>query len=127
MVVCSVRISKSDCRTRARIRGTLPFAAFALHQGPIHEDDAYGRKLPEVLEAMSEPIPDKAQVSIDFPHKFYMGSFGRESRFDVTADEEGVHIHLDRPGDERRHVGFHVHYSHAGRHPARHGGCRIRS
>ena len=63
------------------------------------------------LKAMSVPIPDKAQVSIDFPHKFYMGSFGRESRFDVTADGEGVHIHLDRPGDERRHVGFHLHHS----------------
>jgi hypothetical protein len=60
---------------------------------------------------MSDPIPDKAQVSIDFPHKFYMGSFGRESRFDVTADQQGVHIHLDRPGDERRHVGFHLRHS----------------
>lgn len=59
---------------------------------------------------MSDPIPDKAQVSIDFPHKFYMGSFGRESRFDVTADKEGVHVHIDRPGEERRHVGFHLHY-----------------
>ncbi|MGI9475133.1 MAG: hypothetical protein ACR2PI_00365 [Hyphomicrobiaceae bacterium] len=57
---------------------------------------------------MSDPIIDKAQVSIDFPHKFYMGSFGRESRYDVTADKEGVHIHLDRPGEERRHVGFHL-------------------
>lgn len=60
--------------------------------------------------SMSDPIPDKAEVSIDFPHKFYMGSFGRESRFDVTADTEGVHVHIDRPGEERRHVGFHLHY-----------------
>ena len=60
---------------------------------------------------MSDPIPDKAQVSIDFPHKFYMGSFGRESRYDVTADLDGVHIHLDRPGAERRHVGFHLHHA----------------
>lgn len=59
---------------------------------------------------MSDPIPDKAQVSIDFPDKFYMGSFGRESRFDVTADHDGVHVHLDRQGQERRHVGFHLHY-----------------
>jgi hypothetical protein len=34
---------------------------------------------------MSDPIPDKAQVSIDLPHKFYMGSFGRESRSAVTV------------------------------------------
>jgi hypothetical protein len=59
---------------------------------------------------MSDPLPDKAEVSIDFPHKFYMGSFGHESRFDVTADKDGVHVHLDRAGEERRHVGFHLHY-----------------
>jgi hypothetical protein len=59
---------------------------------------------------MSTPITDKAEVSIDFPDKFYVGSFGRGSRFDVTADAEGVHIHLDRTGEEKRHVGFHVHY-----------------
>ncbi|MDX2157043.1 MAG: hypothetical protein SFW09_11100 [Hyphomicrobiaceae bacterium] len=59
---------------------------------------------------MSTPITDKAEVSIDFPDKFYLGSFGRGSRLEVTADKDGAHIHLDRPGDERRHVGFHVHY-----------------
>lgn len=59
---------------------------------------------------MSSPITDKAEVSIDFPEKFYMGSFGRESRFEVSADKEGVHLHLDRAGEERRHVGFHIHY-----------------
>ncbi len=59
---------------------------------------------------MSKPITDKAEVSIDFPEKFYMGSFGRESRFEVTADRDGVHLHLDRQGAERRHVGFHLHY-----------------
>ena len=59
---------------------------------------------------MSNPISDRAEVSIDFPHKFYMGTFSRESRFEVTADREGMHLHLNRPGEERRHVGFHVHY-----------------
>lgn len=59
---------------------------------------------------MSTPITDKAEVSIDFPDKFYIGSFGRGSRYDVTADAEGVHIHLDRIGGEKRHVGFHLHY-----------------
>ncbi len=57
---------------------------------------------------MSKPIIDKAEVSIDFPDKFYHGSFGRSSRFDVEVDEQGVHIVLDRPGEERRHVAFHV-------------------
>ncbi len=54
---------------------------------------------------MSDPIPDKAKVSIDFPDKFHMGSFGRESRLDVCADLDGVHIHLHRPCDEPVSVG----------------------
>jgi len=49
-------------------------------------------------------------VSIDFPDKFYMGSFGRGSRFDLTADKEGVHLHLERSEGEKRRVGFHIHY-----------------
>ena len=36
---------------------------------------------------MKHPITDKAQVSIDFPDKFYVGSFGRNSSLDVTADD----------------------------------------
>ncbi|MEZ5775085.1 MAG: hypothetical protein R3D33_10410 [Hyphomicrobiaceae bacterium] len=59
---------------------------------------------------MSQPITDMAEVSIDFPEKFYMGSFGRGSRFDVTADAEGLHLHLDRQDGQKRHVGFHIHY-----------------
>jgi hypothetical protein len=59
---------------------------------------------------MSTPITDKAEISIDFPDKFYMGSFGRGSRFDLTADKEGVHLHLERCEGEKRRVGFHIHY-----------------
>jgi hypothetical protein len=59
---------------------------------------------------MSTPITDKAEVSIDFPDKFYMGSFGRGSRFDLTADREGIHLHLERTEGEKRRVGFHIHY-----------------
>jgi len=59
---------------------------------------------------MSTPITDKAEVSIDFPDKFYMGSFGRGSRFDLTAAKEGVHLHLERSEGEKRRVGFHIHY-----------------
>jgi hypothetical protein len=59
---------------------------------------------------MSTPITDKAEVSIDFPDKFFMGSFGQGSRYDVTADKEGIHLHLDRAQGEKRHVGFHIHY-----------------
>ncbi len=58
----------------------------------------------------SKPITDKAEVSIDFPEKFYHGSFGHAARYDVTADADGVHIYLRNDGGEKRHVGFHVHY-----------------
>ena len=59
---------------------------------------------------MSKPIIDKAEVNIDFPDKFYHGSFGKVSRYEVSADDEGLHIAIDRPGPDRRHVGFHVQY-----------------
>ena len=59
---------------------------------------------------MAKPIIDKAEVSIDFPDKFYHGSFGRSSRYDVKVDDQGVHIALDRPGEEQRHVAFHLHH-----------------
>ena len=59
---------------------------------------------------MKHPITDKAQVSIDFPEKFYVGSFGRDSTLDVSADDQGVHINLERQVGKKRRVGFHVHY-----------------
>ena len=57
---------------------------------------------------MSKPIVDKAEVSIDFPDKYYQGSFGRQSRYDVQVDERGVHISLARNGEEKRRVAFHL-------------------
>ena len=57
---------------------------------------------------MSKPIIDKATVSIDFPDKFFHGSFSRSSRYDVSVDSEGAHISLDRAEGEKRHVAFHL-------------------
>lgn len=59
---------------------------------------------------MSKPIIDKAEISIDFPDKFYHGLFGRQSRYGVRVDDEGIHIALDRSGEDRRHVSFHLHH-----------------
>jgi len=59
---------------------------------------------------MKRPVIDKAEVAVDFPDKFYHGSFDRDSTFDVHADTHGVHIDLDRQAGERRHVGFHLHF-----------------
>ncbi len=58
---------------------------------------------------MSKPIIDNATVSIDFPDKFYHGSFSQSSSFDVSLDDEGINIVLDRREGERRHVAFHLH------------------
>ena len=57
-----------------------------------------------------KPVTDKAEVSIDFPDKTYMGSFGRESGFDVRAEPDAILLKLVRPGEERREVSIHLHY-----------------
>ena len=57
---------------------------------------------------MSKPIIDKAEVSIDFPDKFYHGTFSRASRYDVLLDDQGIHITLDREEGEKRHIAFHL-------------------
>lgn len=59
---------------------------------------------------MSRPIVDQAEVAIEFPDKFYHGSFGRSSRFDVKSENDGIAISLERTGDEKRRVEFHIHF-----------------
>jgi hypothetical protein len=56
------------------------------------------------------PIADKAEFSVDFPDKAYMGSFGRNSQFDAYADTDSVAIRLVRPGEDRREAAVHLHY-----------------
>jgi hypothetical protein len=56
------------------------------------------------------PISEKAEVSVDFPDKAYIGSFGRNSQFDARADADSVAIRLVRPGEDRREAGMHLHY-----------------
>jgi hypothetical protein len=56
------------------------------------------------------PIADKAEVSVDFPDKAYIGSFGRHSQFDAYADADSVAIRLVRPGEDRRETVMHLHY-----------------
>lgn len=57
-----------------------------------------------------KPITDRAEVAIDFPDKAYMGSFGRASSFEATADEAGVTIRLTRTGEDKRRAEIHLHY-----------------
>jgi hypothetical protein len=56
------------------------------------------------------PIIDKAEVSVDFPDKAYIGSFGRHSQFDAYADADSVAVRLVRPGEDRREAVMHLHY-----------------
>ena len=55
-------------------------------------------------------ISDRAEVSVDFPDKTYMGSFGRESSFDVKVEADEVLLRLVRTGEERREIAVHLHY-----------------
>ena len=55
-------------------------------------------------------ITDRAEVSIDFPGKAYMGSFGRESSFDVKVEADEVMLRIVRQGDERREIAVYLHY-----------------
>ena len=57
-----------------------------------------------------KPIQDKAEVSIDFPEKFYMGAFARESKFEAASENDGLLIKLYRPGDHKRTVEMHLHH-----------------
>lgn len=57
-----------------------------------------------------KPVTDRAEVSIDFPDKAYMGSFGRDAEFDVRPEDDGVVLKLLQRGDQRREVSVHIHY-----------------
>ena len=62
---------------------------------------------------MTKPIPDKAEVVLEYPDKFYSGTFERSSRFDAHVDATGILLVLDRPGDAeaRKSVHMHIHYA----------------
>jgi hypothetical protein len=57
-----------------------------------------------------KPVPDKAEVALDFPDKAYVGSFGRGARYESKADEAGVTLKLERRDDQKRTVELHLHY-----------------
>jgi hypothetical protein len=62
---------------------------------------------------MTKPIPDKAEVVLEYPDKFYSGTFERSSRFDAHVDGSGISLLLDRPGDAeaRKSVHMHIHFA----------------
>jgi hypothetical protein len=58
---------------------------------------------------MSNPIPDKAAVTLEFPDKFYQATFERPSRFDANLDVTGVSLLLDLPGEAAMRKSLHMH------------------
>jgi hypothetical protein len=61
---------------------------------------------------MTRPIPDKAEVALEYPDKLYIGTFERSSRFDAHLDDAGISLSLHRTGtaEQRRSIRMHFHY-----------------
>lgn len=62
---------------------------------------------------MTQPIPDKAEVAVEYPDKLYIGTFERTARFDAHLDKAGISLSLHRTGaaDMRKTVRMHFHYA----------------
>src|SRR5262245_38914911 len=62
---------------------------------------------------MTKPVPDKAEVVLEYPDKFYIGTFERTARFDAHLDQTGISLHLHRDGDaaNKKSVCMHLHYA----------------
>lgn len=62
---------------------------------------------------MAKPIPDKAEVALEYPDKLYMGTFERTAQFDAHLEESGVSLTLYRPGGANDRKSVHLHLHHA--------------
>jgi hypothetical protein len=58
---------------------------------------------------MTRPIPDKAEVALEYPDKFYVGTFEGSSRFEAHLDPTGFTLVLERPGAEDVRKSIHMH------------------
>jgi len=56
-----------------------------------------------------QPIADRAEISLDFPDKTYIGAFGRDSRFGLSADGDGLLLKLAHGGEQKRLFELHIH------------------
>jgi hypothetical protein len=62
---------------------------------------------------MTKPVPDKAEVALEYPDKLYIGTFEGSSRFEAHLDKAGISLKLERLGnaDVRKSVHMHFHYA----------------
>ncbi|MGJ4993471.1 hypothetical protein [Bradyrhizobium sp. HKCCYLR20261] len=58
---------------------------------------------------MSKPVPDKAEVALEYPDKFYVGTFEHSSRFEARLEPSGLALTLERPGPEDVRKSIHIH------------------
>jgi len=60
---------------------------------------------------MAKPIPDKAEVAVEYPNDLDIGTFGRTAGFDAHFDETGISLSLRHAGAEemRKSVRMHFH------------------
>ena len=63
-----------------------------------------------MAKSSTHPIYDKGQVAIDFPEKYYLGSFSRDAKFEARAENDGLLIKLIREGSEKRVAEIHLHH-----------------
>jgi hypothetical protein len=62
---------------------------------------------------MTKPIPDKAEVAVEYPDKLYIGTFERTARFEAHLDETGISLNLYRPGADETRKSVHMHFHYA--------------
>jgi len=58
---------------------------------------------------MAKPISDKAEIALEYPDKFYVGTFERSSRFEAHLDSTGIALILEHPGAEEVRKSIHMH------------------
>jgi hypothetical protein len=60
-----------------------------------------------------KPIPDKAEVALEYPDKFYIGTFERSARFDAHLDQTGSRSPCIAPAIPGRADRVHMHFHYA--------------
>jgi hypothetical protein len=61
---------------------------------------------------MTKPLPDKAEVALEYPDKLYIGTFDRSSRFEAHLDTTGLALTLERAGDVETRKSVHLHLNY---------------
>src|ERR1022692_4419999 len=57
---------------------------------------------------MTKPIPDKAEIALEYPDKLYVGTFERSSRFEAHLDPTGIALVLEKPGADDVRKSIHM-------------------